>query len=523
MSQVTRRKRRPSRRKVSVQKPGGVLHPRVEKVGPQRFGVVCFDCHKAASKWMFADFYGKVLVEPTKVRHTRPELNMAITQVRHVAERHQIEDLVVAIERSGTYHLPVKRSFDRADLETRIVHPFATKHYRLPADAGNKTDDADLDAIFRATIAGYGLIEHELDDTFASLRLLVRHRRDLVDKRSIICCQIREHLEAVLPGYAALFEDLWQSNVALPLVEWVGSAEQFQSLGVKRLSKLLHQHECRFLRPTLERIVAWARSAATPHPQSPVHQRIWLTLEEDRREKCRKISQIEQELASLLVQTPYVLLLSHPGVNVVSAAGLAAEMGPVQHYPNAKCITGRAGIYPSRYQSDEVDHPDGPLVRRGNKQLRAAILLVADNLIKCNAYFRGLASLWKCQGKDARDSRVKVACRFCRILYQIVAGRQVFAHPGQRRRDYILQKLTAFHQQHDTPMPIVLTQLQHAIQQLPPHAHADEAQSLVAELHRVDAAKGRAVRHIAEILPVVLARLGVSDVQSIVREDQGSS
>ena len=43
MSQLTRRKRRSSRRKLTVQKPCGVLHPRVEKVGPQRFGVVCFD------------------------------------------------------------------------------------------------------------------------------------------------------------------------------------------------------------------------------------------------------------------------------------------------------------------------------------------------------------------------------------------------------------------------------------------------------------------------------------------------
>jgi hypothetical protein len=209
-------------------------------------------------------------------------------------------------------------------------------------------------------------------------------------------------------------------------------------------------------------------------------------------------------------------------VNVVSAAGLAAEMGPIEHYPHAKSITGRAGIYPSRHQSNEADHPDGPLVRRANKQLRAAILLVADNLIKCNPYFRGLAGLWKCQGKDARDSRVKVACRFCRILYQIVAGRQVFAHPGQRHRDYILKKLIAFHQQHETPMPIVLDHLQSAIKQLPKKACVDEGRALVVELERVDAAKGKAVRQIGEILPVVLAKLGVSDVQS-KREDQGSS
>jgi transposase len=462
-----------------------------------------------------------VLFEPTKVRHTRPELELTIARVRQVAQEHNLEDLVVAIERTGIYHLPVKRCFDRAEFDTRIVHPFATKHYRLPADAGNKTDDVDLDAIFRATIAGYGLTEHELDDTYANLRLLARHRRDLVDKRSILCCQIREHLEAVLSGYAALFEDLWQSNIALALAEWVGSVEQFRALGVKGLCKLLRQHEQRFLTPVVERIVAWARSAAPPHSQSAMHRRIWLALEEDRREKCRKISGIERDLASLLVQTPYVLLLSHPGVNVVSAAGLAAEMGPMEHYPHAKSITGRAGIYPSRHQSDQVDHSDGPLVRRANKRLRAAILLIADNLIKCNPYFRGLAGLWKCQGKDPRDSRVKVACRFCRILYQIVAGRQVFAHPSQRRRDYVLQKLIAFHRRHETPLPVVMAHLEDAIQQLPHKAHADEARSLVVELRRADAAKGNAVRHIGEILPVVLARLGVSDVQSIVREDQG--
>jgi len=523
MSRITCLKRRSSRRKCSVQKPNGILHPRVEKVGPQHFGVVCFDCHKATSKWMLADFYGKLLVEPTKIHHTRPELELVVARVREIAKEHQLKDLVVAIERTGIYHLPVKRFFDRGGFDTRIVHPFATKHYRLPADAGNKTDDTDLDAIFRATIAGYGLIEQELDETYASLRLLTRHRRDLVSKRSILCCQIREHLEAVLPGYAALFEDLWNSNIALALVEWIGSVDRFRELGVKGLCQLLHQHKQRFLKPVVERIAAWARSAVPTNPQCILHRRIGLTLLEDYREKSRKLREIEQDLASLLVQTPYILLLSHPGVNVISATALAGEMGPMEHYPHAKSITGRAGLYPSRYQSGEVDHHSGPLVRRANRQLRRAILLIADNLIKCNPHFRGLAGLWKSQGKDARDNRVKVACRFCRILYQIVAGRQVFAHPSQRQRDYILRKLIAFHQEYATSLPVVLAQLQKAIEQLPRNTHTAEAQSLAGELHRADAAKGKTIRHIGEILPVVLAKLGVSAIQLNDREDQGPS
>jgi len=42
----------------------------------------------------------------------------------------------------------------------------------------------------------------------------------------------------------------------------------------------------------------------------------------------------------VLVKTPYVLLRSHPGINVVSAAALAGEMGPIENYATAKLEEG---------------------------------------------------------------------------------------------------------------------------------------------------------------------------------------
>ena len=99
-------------------------------------------------------------------------------------------------------------------------------------------------------------------------------------------------------------------------------------------------------------------------------------------------------MAGFLVKTPYVLLLTVSGINVVSAARLAGEAGPIEHYASASAINGRAGLYPSRYQSDEVDRAGGALVRQCNRQLRGAAMLVAENLIKCHAYYRGLSALW---------------------------------------------------------------------------------------------------------------------------------
>src|ERR1700739_3361641 len=103
-----------------LQKPRGLVQPRVQMVGPEHFGIVSVDCAKARSKWMLADFYGRVPVPPTHVQYPRAELGQAI-------EQPQLKDLIVAIERTGRYHHVVQRVFAQAGVDTRIVHPFATK------------------------------------------------------------------------------------------------------------------------------------------------------------------------------------------------------------------------------------------------------------------------------------------------------------------------------------------------------------------------------------------------------------
>src|SRR5258706_862311 len=151
--------------------------------------------------------------------------------------------------------------------------------------------------------------------------------------------------------------------------------------------------------------------------------------------------------------------MSIPGINVVSAAEFAGEMGPIENYPSDRAITGRAGLFPARYQSDTVDRCDGPLVHRANHALRYAILQIADNLLQCNAYFRGLYAGWNQAGVNRRLMCVRAAKRFCRIAYRMVAGRQVFRHPSCRERHYIIEKLSTFHVEHETPMDQVLRDL----------------------------------------------------------------
>lgn len=514
MSTLSARKRACARSLLSVPKPRGVIHPRVQQVGPEHFGIVSVDCAKARSKWMLADFFGTLHVPPTVVEHNRLDLEATVAHVRQAAQEHGLRDLIVAVERTGRYHRLVQRAFVTAGFDTRVVHPFATKQFRQPADPGYRTDDTDLAAIHRAAVNGFALVEAALDETGKTFQLLIRHRRDLVFKTSALCAQIREHLDATFPGFAACFDKLWDSATAWHLVRHFAAPQALHAAGLAGLCRSLNDAHVRYQRRTLSRVLDWAARAAAPDLAAAQHRLIALALDDDRARKTQEILGLEGSSAAFLAATPYVLLLSFPGINVVSAADFAAKMGPIGNYANSRAITGRAGLRPSRYQSDQVDHADGPLVRCCKHKLRAAILGIADNLVCCNHHFNALAHGWRRDGKDPRHTRVKVGMRFCRIAYQMVAGRQVFRHPCLQGRHYLLDKLSAFHREHQTAVADVLRDLEAAVEQLPRSEYQAEAGPLHEELQTIQEGRRRGPQPLGDILPIVLARLGVGAVQS---------
>src|SRR5262249_26545256 len=102
--------------------------------------------------------------------------------------------------------------------------------------------------------------------------------------------------------------------------------------------------------------------------------------------------------------------------------------------------------------------------------------------LKCNEHFHGLGEARRAAGAGYRAVVVRAAKRFCRIAYHMVAGRQVFRHPSCRERHYILEKLSIFYTEHETPLDQVVRDLHEAINWLPPAEYAAEAERLRAGL-----------------------------------------
>lgn len=461
-------------------KPSGQILERVKRAAPEHFGIVSVDCAKDRSKWMLADFYGRVLIPPTTVEHRRNEIQLAMLTLKQAIDKHGIKDTIVVVEMTGTYHKIIWRAFRAAGYDTRIAHPFASSHYRAPEHGDIKTDD-----------------------------------NDLVSKRSKLQCQIRHHLECCLPGYAAIFpkDGLWIQPVALKVLQFIaehgGTHQALLDAGIPGVSKWLKQQNVNFQSRSVGRIVAWAGNAVAGDPMRSMMTRIWQSLLIDWQQKTQQIIALERDIVGMLVQTPWVLLMSHPGINVISAAELAAETGPIEHYASAKAITGRAGLFPSRYQSDGVDR-GGKLSRFRNARMRGAWLMAAECLLKSNDYWKGMFNFWKSQGHDSRDIRVRIANRFSRTVFQMIAGRKVFNHRSRLDRGYILDKLLTFHREHNTPIAQILTDLKSATDQLPKHAYADEAKPLQEVQRKSFRSRRNEPQQPGTLLVGLLARLRVT-------------
>lgn len=501
------------------------LRQRVRKIGGDKFGVLVVDSSKKNAEFWLTDFYGEPLWEESRTFPiTDGHLNEMINVVGGTCREHGLKDLVVGIEQTGRYHRPIQRALGQR-WEVKAIHPFVTKQLRQPASPGVKTDGVDLEAMTRAIISGYGDDPRAVPMLYTKWQLINRAREDAVDRRRRLKQQCQERLHAFMPGYAALFERLWETPAAVALAERYGSSKRLLAADVEAIGEQLRGQGLRMMRPTINRVLAWAADAPSPDPGGALNRRIWSDNLRLMEHLGHDILRYERSLATYLVQTPFVLLLSIPGVNVVSASGYGSEVGPITQYLKPSHLNGRAGLFPSRYQSDATDCADGPMVGGRNARLRDAVMEIVMNLILHNDYFQGWSKLRAQRGWAKKKIHVAIANRFNRIAYHMVAGRMLFDHPCLKKRHPVLKKVAVFSLAHGIKPETTMSLVAKAARQLPSDAVAGELTALQDGLATLPTSEGIPAGTLKEtllLLPALVSRItheykhqGEDDYQTI--------
>jgi len=471
---------RPRKRKGSVPPQGAdeSLRMRIRQAGPEHVGVLLVDSGKRHFAVRLGNFLGDCLWEPEPVRCHRPALEAMMAEIERQMARHGLVELVVGIERTGRWHQPLKQMVE-AKWPVKMISPFTTKRLRQPANPGVKTDPIDLTAMHRAMICGYGTEEAALPEPWPDFRLRSRARADLVSRRASLKTQCAGRMEALFPGYTDLFGDLWKTPTAAALIEAYSSPRKVLMAGTDRIMKKLAEAGVACRRSTAERVRAWAAQAAPADGGAAVNHDVLRDHLSLIRHLSDLIDRYEVDLLGHLVQTPAVLLLSVTGINVASASDYGSEMGPDGHYIGPRNVTGRAGLFPSRFQSDEADRPNGPVVAGRNARLREAILVIGHNLLSCNPYFRAWRQLPDHREMSYKEARIAVGSRFVRISFQMLRHRTVFDHPVAGRQDSVLCKLVAFARDRRVPADRICELAEQALAQLPDDCLAFERSALL--------------------------------------------
>lgn len=462
---------------VSDQHTDESLRKRIREVGPDKFGLLVVDTGKKHYAVRLTNFFEDTLWEPDPVSNNRIALEKMMDEVENTMQENGLTELMVGIERTGRLHEPAKQVLEKK-WPVRMIHPFTTKQLRQPASAGIKTDPVDLTAQQRAMICGYGTEEAQLPEQWLELRYLSRERRNLVSKRSTLKTQAVVQMESLFPGYSELFHNFWRNPAAAALIEAYPCAESILAADNEQIVHTLSESGTRCLRSTVERVRSWANQASPPDRGKEINHRILCDYLALIRELTTRIDHCEKALLQRLVQTPAVLLLSITGVNVPSASNYAGEMGPHEHYIGPEKVTGRAGIFPSHYQSDETNRPNGPVVGGRNSRLRDAILDVSRNLITRNPYFHAWRNLPDHKNWTYQHAEAAVGNHFARISFAMLRQNNVFDHPIAGRQDSVLCKLLAFGREKKVPTDQLYEFASCALQHLPQDALPLEQEAL---------------------------------------------
>lgn len=236
----------------------------------------------------------------------------------------------------------------------------------------DKTDLADARILADLVRVGYLPKVWLAPDEIVELRRLVRYRRQLVDERRDVKLRVR-----------ALLRD---ERIKLPAEE--GKA------WTKRWLKQLDQVQ---LRPTS----AWI-----------LEQHL------DRLSDLnRRITLVEKRIADELVSDAVAQrLLAMPGVGLVTAATLRAEIADFERFQNGKQLARYCGLSPRNASSGERESDSG-LIKAGNPQLRAVLVETAHRLLWHDEYWMKFAAGLLRRGKPKSVVVAAVANRWVRRLY----------------------------------------------------------------------------------------------------------
>lgn len=378
-----------------------------------------------------------VVLSKFKVANSREGFEFLIKRVKAEMDKAGADGAAFGIEAGGHSWRNLAYYLDDHGWFFRTIHPLTAKRHREGDDINrHKTDYRD------ATMAAELLRTGKFTETilpqgeYAELRTLHSSYQRLKDDRSAIINLVRALLDNLFPEFCQAFKDPFGKNARLVLsvvprpqdiagltaqefIARMRSACPGSRIAVKKL-KELHELAGRSI------TVKEGSGGAAQEIQMRIQQWHLLTAQ---------IEELEGRLHHLVhgfPETPYLLSL---GLTEIMAAGLIANIGPLDHYRNYKALIKLAGTNPTRSESAGKRGEYTPISKQGRSGLRRCLWVAAMRLLRVNPEFNAWAKRLKNRQAHAnplhhREALGAAMNKLLRLYFALVSKRQMYSPAG---------------------------------------------------------------------------------------------
>ena len=140
--------------------------------------------------------------------------------------------------------------------------------------------------------------------------------------------------------------------------------------------------------------------------------------------------EIEKAIETLLPEF-HCTLMTMPGIDMVTAANILAEIGNIERFPNAKKLARFAGIAPVNFSSAGKGKDVCP--KQGNRRLQALFYFLAIQMVQVspggvprNPAFREYFLKKLKEGKSKPQALICIARRLVNIVYGMLKNHTVY-------------------------------------------------------------------------------------------------
>ncbi len=326
---------------------------------------------------------------------------------------------VFGMEATGHYWYPIYSFLKAKGYTIYVINPIQSDSLRKMYIRQTKNDSIDSFLIAEVIRFGQFGTTSMADENILAMRQLCRYRDSVISSRTEIKLRIGTIMEQIFPEYEKQFSSLWVST-SMGILEKYLTPENIENAPIDELFEIIKDKSHNKL--TMKKAISIREAAADTFGIKIAQDAFSFQLKQliDRMNFLDK--QIEALDCQILEYYEKFDCYLHtiPGIGMIGAATILAEIGDISRFKNSSSLIAFAGIDPTVRQSGEFNSTHNHMSKRGSPYLRHAIFLAATTCSFHNSPLNAYYKKKRDQGKHHLTATGAVARKLTTVIYAVL-------------------------------------------------------------------------------------------------------